>query len=67
MTQQELMEAIKPMMRATDTATVLLAIARLCNEEAEYERECGHDGLNARRWDQAAEMIDHVAGNIPAV
>ena len=63
MTQQELIDAIEPLMDASSLSDMLLAIARVCNEKAEHLRCNWQDEISARVWDKAAKRIDEVSAN----
>lgn len=58
MTQQKLIEALEPLVDASDVEDVLLALARLCNEKAEHLRCNWQDQTTAKAWDKAANAID---------
>jgi len=62
-TQQELIDAIEPLMDASSLSDMLLAIARVCNEKAEHLRCNWQDEISARVWDKAAKRIDEVSAN----
>lgn len=58
MTQQELIDAIEPLMDKSSIADVLLAMARVCNEKAEHLRVNWQDEGAAKAWDRGARAID---------
>lgn len=64
MTQQEMIEALEPMVDAADLAAVVLALARMCNEKAEHLRVNWQDSLSARAWDHNARKLDEAAARL---
>lgn len=67
MTQQELIQALEPMVDASGLADVVLALARMCNEKAEHLATNWQDASAAKQWDKAASLLDRVSAqfNIP--
>ena len=56
--QQQLIEAIEPLVDSTSLVDVLLALARMCNEKAEHLQCNWQDADGAKVWDRAARAID---------
>lgn len=64
MTQEKLIEALEPLVDATDLSSVTLALARVADEKAEHIRINWQDNLTARRWDQAARALNTSTRNM---
>jgi hypothetical protein len=56
-TQAQLIEAVEALVDENDLASVLLALARMCNEKAEH-LSFWQDNITARVWDRAATKLD---------
>lgn len=61
MTQQQIMDALEPLVDAADVSSVLLALGRVCNEKAEHLRINWQDNISANAWDRLAARIDRIA------
>lgn len=61
MTQQQLMDALEPLIDTNTCGDVLLALARVCNEKGEHLLCNWQDKIGARAWDRLAARIDKVA------
>lgn len=67
MRQQEMMDALEAMVDGSDLASVILALARLCNEKAEHIRiNTNPKDLDAKAWDRAARALDTVS-TVPSI
>jgi hypothetical protein len=61
MTQQELINALEPILDRSTLSDVVFALARLCNEKAEHLLINWQDDASAKAWDKAAGRIDKLA------
>lgn len=61
MNQNQLISALEPLVDASSTSDVLLALARVCNEKAEHLRVNWQDAITARAWDTLARRIDKLS------
>lgn len=62
-TQQQIIFALEELVDATDIATVVLALARMCDEKAEHIAANWSDPLTARVWHRAARKLDKLAAD----
>lgn len=61
-TQAQLIEALEELVDASDLSTVILSLARMCNEKAEHLRCNWQDEITAKVWDRAARKLDKLGG-----
>lgn len=66
MTQEKLVEELEHLVDKTGVVDVLLALARMCNEQAEHLRCNWQDSVTAKHWDRIARTIDRCASKIEA-
>ena len=62
-TQAQLILAVEELVDDTDLASVLLAMARMCNEKAEHLSIDCQDKLTARVWGRAAGKLDKLSAD----
>ncbi len=58
MRQQQLIEALEPLVDASTLSDVILALARVCDEKAEHLLINWQDKNRAKAWERAARMLD---------
>jgi len=63
MTQQEMIKVLEPLVDATSTADVVLALARLCNEKAEHVAINLQDASLAKKWNRNANLLDRLSAS----
>lgn len=61
MTQQQLQDALEPLLDQSDMSSLLLALGRVCNEKAEHIRINWQDKLTSAVWDRMATKLDKLA------
>lgn len=58
LTQAATMERLEELLDQSDLASLILALARVCNEKAEHLRCNWQDEITAKVWDRAARKLD---------